>query len=204
MVEQRKKIRHYHEPGDLHELTFSCFRRMPLLTNDVWRELLFRSIDRSIERWQFRLVAFVLIQSSSDLKRLNSRCPPCLRGVTHPALWRFSGNLGLSIRLAKNVHHGHGDHGDQTRTQSAVSLAIAARHIHLEREGVLTTDPHRFTRINAKANEANGPWHCCGGRLRAIPSPLGTSLFPCVARTRSFAGLSHRHTAPDRWIAVCH
>ena len=34
---------------------------MPLLTNDVWREKLCRSIDTAIDRWQFRLVAFVLM-----------------------------------------------------------------------------------------------------------------------------------------------
>ncbi len=61
MTGHRKQIRHVHEPGDLHELTFSCYRRMPLLTNDVWREMLCRSIDKAIERWQFRLVAFVLM-----------------------------------------------------------------------------------------------------------------------------------------------
>ena len=61
MTEHRKQIRHFHEPGDLHELTFSCYRRMPLLTNDVWREMLCRSIDTAIDRWQFRLVAFVLM-----------------------------------------------------------------------------------------------------------------------------------------------
>ena len=31
-------MRHDHEVGHLHELTFSCYRRMPLLTNDAWRE----------------------------------------------------------------------------------------------------------------------------------------------------------------------
>jgi|GEM_PF-4802850 len=31
-------MRHFHEVGHLHELTFSCYRRMPLLTNDTWRE----------------------------------------------------------------------------------------------------------------------------------------------------------------------
>ena len=61
MTEHRKQIRHFHEPGDLHELTFSCYSRMPLLTNDVWREMLCRSIDTAIDRWQFRLVAFVLM-----------------------------------------------------------------------------------------------------------------------------------------------
>ena len=61
MTGNRKTLRHYHEPGDLHELTFSCYQGMPLLTNDVWRELLCRSIDKAILRWNFRLVAFVLM-----------------------------------------------------------------------------------------------------------------------------------------------
>ncbi len=61
MTGNRKTLRRYHEPGDLHELTFSCYRGMPLLTNDVWRELLCRSIDKAIQHWNFRLVAFVLM-----------------------------------------------------------------------------------------------------------------------------------------------
>ena len=61
MIGHRKTIRRFHEPGDLHELTFSCYRRMPLLTNDVWREMLCRSIEKAITRWNFRLVAFVLM-----------------------------------------------------------------------------------------------------------------------------------------------
>ncbi len=37
-----KTVKRFHEPGDCHELAFSCFRRMPLLTNDDWRSLLSR------------------------------------------------------------------------------------------------------------------------------------------------------------------
>ena len=43
----RKLVKLYHEPGDFHELTFSCYRRLPLLTNDVWRERLARCIDEA-------------------------------------------------------------------------------------------------------------------------------------------------------------
>ena len=38
----RKLVKHYHEPGDFHELTFSCYKRTPLLTNDDWRRRLSR------------------------------------------------------------------------------------------------------------------------------------------------------------------
>lgn len=58
---QRKRVRHFHEPGDLHELTFSCYQRMPLLANDDWRKLLCQSIERAVDRYMYRIVAFVLM-----------------------------------------------------------------------------------------------------------------------------------------------
>ena len=57
----RKKVKHFHEPGDLHELTFSCYRRMPLLTNDDWRYRLARSLDAALVQWRVQLVAFVFM-----------------------------------------------------------------------------------------------------------------------------------------------
>jgi putative transposase len=59
--EHRRRIKHFHEPGDLHELTFSCYRRMLLLTNDVWRRLLTEAIERANEERDFGLVAFVFM-----------------------------------------------------------------------------------------------------------------------------------------------
>ena len=56
-----KTIKHYHEPGDLHELTFSCYRRITLLTNNAWREHLARSIDDACEAEQCKLIAFVFM-----------------------------------------------------------------------------------------------------------------------------------------------
>jgi putative transposase len=57
----RKQIRHYHDPGHIHELTFSCYLRSPLLTNDVWRAMLAESIDRAMEGHRYRLAAFVFM-----------------------------------------------------------------------------------------------------------------------------------------------
>ena len=55
----RKRVKHYDEPGHLHESTFSCYQRRPLLTNDRWREMLAVAIERAIARHQYQLVAFV-------------------------------------------------------------------------------------------------------------------------------------------------
>jgi putative transposase len=60
-VQKFKTIKRYHEPGDFHELTFSCLDHLPLLTNDDWREKLARSIDRANDRWKFQLHAFVFM-----------------------------------------------------------------------------------------------------------------------------------------------
>ena len=54
-------MKHYHEPGDSHELTFSCYKRKPLLTDDERRRMLCESIDRALVGRDFRLIAFVFM-----------------------------------------------------------------------------------------------------------------------------------------------
>ena len=55
----RNRVRHFHDPGHCRELTCSCYHRLPLLTNDLWRAMLSQSIDRAVENHRYRLVAFV-------------------------------------------------------------------------------------------------------------------------------------------------
>jgi putative transposase len=57
----RKTVRHFHEAGHLHELTFSCYRRMPLLTNDTWREKLAQCVEAAGKETAFELVGFVFM-----------------------------------------------------------------------------------------------------------------------------------------------
>jgi len=57
----RKRVKHLEGLGHLHELTFSCYRRKPLLTNDSWRGILARAIDKACEDEGFGLVAFVFM-----------------------------------------------------------------------------------------------------------------------------------------------
>jgi len=57
----RKTVRHYHEVGHLHELTFSCYRRMPLVTNDTWREKLAGCVEAACKEAAIELVGFVFM-----------------------------------------------------------------------------------------------------------------------------------------------
>lgn len=55
----RKLVKHCHEAGHFHELTFSCYQRKPLLTNDTWRAMLSESIEAACKECEFQLVAIV-------------------------------------------------------------------------------------------------------------------------------------------------
>ena len=58
----RKTVRHFEESRHLHELTFSCFQRKPLLTNDVWRGIPATSLEAACVDEGFDLVAFVFMR----------------------------------------------------------------------------------------------------------------------------------------------
>ena len=68
----RKRIKHFHVAGHFHELTFSCYRRKPLLTNDAWRERLARCIDAAFAEERFVLNAFVFMPEHVHLLVLPS------------------------------------------------------------------------------------------------------------------------------------
>ncbi|MDX1964229.1 MAG: transposase [Pirellulales bacterium] len=63
----RKRVKHYHDAGDVHELTCSCYRRLPLLTNNLWRGYLARALDTAAQAAQIQLYAFVFMREHLHL-----------------------------------------------------------------------------------------------------------------------------------------
>ncbi len=76
MQPHRKRLKRFHEPGDCHELTFSTYRQLELLTRDDWRAMLCQSIDRAIENHRYRLIAFVLMPDHVHLLVLPTEIKP--------------------------------------------------------------------------------------------------------------------------------
>ena len=89
----RKQVRHYDEPGHVHELTFSCYKRLPLLTNDTWRALLAESINRATARHKYNLTAFVFMPEHVHLIVYPlpeaSGISSLLRAIKRPASYRI-------------------------------------------------------------------------------------------------------------------
>ena len=57
----RKTVHRTHTPGELHELTFSCYRRLKLLTNDDWRRRFCSHLDQALANQAYQLLAFVIM-----------------------------------------------------------------------------------------------------------------------------------------------
>jgi len=97
MSDHRKRVRHYREPGDCHELTFSCYRRLPLLTDDSWRRMFCMLVDRALSTRAFRLVAFVLMPEHVHLLVYPTKSDPdihkLLAAIKRPYSFRVKQQL---------------------------------------------------------------------------------------------------------------
>ncbi|MDQ2986621.1 MAG: transposase [Armatimonadota bacterium] len=60
-MERKKRRRAYDAPGDAHELTYSTYRRLPLLERTATKELFLKCLDRARKRLGFRIVAYVVM-----------------------------------------------------------------------------------------------------------------------------------------------
>ena len=125
---RRKLIKHFHEPGDLHELTFSCYRRLPLLTNDEWRCRLARCIDEANLKESMQLVAFVFMPEHVHLlvspKTRNAKRRPLL-GTHQAAVFQIDQELSYCRKFAPHRK------ADRSGTARKDLLSILARGTRL-------------------------------------------------------------------------
>jgi putative transposase len=54
-------LRHFDHDGRVRFITFPCHERLPILTNNEFREIVARSIDDARARHAFRLLAYVIM-----------------------------------------------------------------------------------------------------------------------------------------------
>ena len=57
----RKLRKSCNEPGDAHELTFTCYKRLPLLSKDRTRLWFIGALEQARSRWRFDLWAYVIM-----------------------------------------------------------------------------------------------------------------------------------------------
>ena len=143
----RKRVKHYDVPGECHELTFSCYRRKPLLTNDLWREMLSESITSASRKHLYQLVAFVYMPEHVHLLVLPrpgaSSISQYLFAVKRPFSFRIKRILmdnrshlleSLTVRQRPGVttfRYWQEGSGYDRNMHSALAIDAAIEYIHM-------------------------------------------------------------------------
>jgi putative transposase len=74
-----KGLKRYYGRGDLHFLTFSCYRRLPLLKTMRTRNLFVQALGKIRERYKFLLVGYVVTPNHVHLLiSETAKAPPSL------------------------------------------------------------------------------------------------------------------------------
>lgn len=97
----RKRVRHFEDARSCRELTFSCYSRRPLLTNDSWREMVSQSIDAACGRHGWALTGFVYMPEHVHLllyplNPQSSTISSLLRAIKRPVSYRIKAQLSAS------------------------------------------------------------------------------------------------------------
>jgi putative transposase len=84
----RKTRRTYNTYGHAREITFSCFRRMPLLSRDRTRQWLVEAIDKARARLSFDVWAYVVMPEHVHILLLprneSAEIAPILQAIKQP------------------------------------------------------------------------------------------------------------------------
>jgi putative transposase len=88
----RKRIKHFEQERYVHELTFSCFQRRPLLDNDLRRAWFCEELESACERQQFLLLAYVLMPEHVHLLVF-----PSQSGVGEPLISKLLSHLKIQV-----------------------------------------------------------------------------------------------------------
>ena len=184
----RKRVRHFHERGEIHELTFSCYQRWPLLDNDWRREQLTVSIDRATHQHGWKLAAFVYMPEHLHLlvvpSKPDAKVDQLLFAIKRPFSYRVKKRLlatqdallpGLTVhqRPGKTTfrfwQEGPG-YDRNIRTEEALQASIDYIHLNPVRRG-LVEKANAYRWSSAWWYETEGK-HIDDGlpRLSAVPA----------------------------------
>jgi len=183
----RKRVRHFEDRSEIHELTFSCYHRWPLLEDDWRREELSRSIDRATEGHHWSLAAFVYMPEHVHLlvvpTLVGARIDKLLFAIKRPFSYRVKERLAdqrdplrerltVQQRPSKKTfrfwQEGPG-YDRNIRKEEALQASIDYIHMNPVRRGLVkkATD-YRWS--SARWYAMDGQRHdTCLPRLSAVP-----------------------------------
>ncbi len=97
----RKTCKRYNEPGHAHELTFSCHKRLPLLSKDRTRRWLIEAIHEARRSCKFDLWAYVIMPEHAHLLVWPREPEYDMSSI----LWRIKRPVGLKAIAFLEMHN---------------------------------------------------------------------------------------------------
>lgn len=185
-TEHRKKVKHYDREGDAHFLTFSCYRRLPLLSKDRTRQWFLDSLEKARAKHGFDLWARVIMPEHVHLliwpRQGNSKTDKVLASTKKPVGYKAIEFLKeeapaflerLTVENKNRTYHrfwqvGPG-HDKNLHEPEAIHSAVEYIHANPVRRNLAT-------------NSTDWPW----------------------SSARDWAGLEHPHLAVNRTLPLLH
>jgi putative transposase len=100
-MERKKQRRAFDVPGDAHELTFSTYRRLPLLSKPAARDLFVMCLEKARAKHGFRVIAYVVMPNHVHLLVLPYG--KLIRGILTAVKSEFAKQLLAKLRAANSV-----------------------------------------------------------------------------------------------------
>lgn len=136
----RTRRKNIDEFGDAHELTFSCHRRLPLLTNATSRRLFLNCLDAARARCNFEVWAYVLMPNHVHVLvwpgSSNVKISQILRQIKQPFANRFVTLLRNAPKSLERLRVGDGHRvwqaggGYDRNLYSAKAIWSAIEYMH--------------------------------------------------------------------------
>jgi putative transposase len=174
----RKRMHRWESGPPVRYLTFSCYRRLPLLDSERAKDLLAASLARARERYQFRLVAWVVMPEHVHLIIVPGggvgSVAAILRSLKQPVAqtllraWRRSEEPILSETTTaageRRVWQEGGGFDRNIRSAEELEREIAYIHFNPVKRGLAPTPTHwkwssaRWYARQQNAEPAGSPW----------------------------------------------
>lgn len=112
-----KGLKRIYGRGDLHFVTLSCYRRLPLLASGRARSLFARVLDRVRHDYEFKLVGYVVMPEHVHLLISEPA-----RGTPSTVLKMLKQRVSHALRSETRAPRSHTEHGAPAKAVSAEVL----------------------------------------------------------------------------------
>ena len=178
-VKQHRKTRvASNEPGHAHELTFSCFQRLPLLSKDRTRTWFVEALDRTRKRYRLELWAYVIMPEHVHLLLWPTKDPHSMSAILKSMKQPVARAAIRFLRAKNSKWSGPGESNTGSGRRVADMIGISS----------MSTWPGRVSSTYTRTRFGAGWWSSRLTGLGRVPGAMPERMMSYWRRTDVQAG----------------